>query len=85
MSSPVKILVLGLVLASLGRSMAHMLLHFIAGGRVVLCDPSWEGGSRKEPAHEFPQTPSVYFPLRIGRRPSYITVMNHSHKYNSML
>lgn len=85
MSSWVKILVLSLELASLGRSMAHLLLPFVAGGRVELCDPSWKGGSIKEPVHGFPQTPSVSFTLRIGWWPSYITVMNHSHNYDYML
>lgn len=48
-----------------------------------LCDLSWEGGSRKKPAHGFPQT-HVSFSLGFGRV-AFLHHCNHRHEYNYVL
>lgn len=72
---PVKILGTKSLISSPGQKRGILLLE----EEWALCDPSWQGESRRKPGHAVPQALSVHFPLRIWAvRPSYITVINHS-------
>lgn len=65
-------------------NLSYMLLHFCCCEKKVPWVISWGRESIRKPVHEFLKTICAFFPYQPTVYPDYITVINLSHRYDSM-